>query len=339
MIRGVLIVAAFVLHAAMARADVAMAWSSDAGIIVVAHDSRIEGFDRTGEERLWSAEGLDNPSAIVISQDGKRAAILDGFDDRVAVVTLADGAVELYDILGTPVAAAFFGRDVWIVLRDHSKVVRITPEGKETEVSVALDPAFLAVSDKFVYVYSRAEGWLQEIDPKLAQVSWRLLIGVAGSDLEIRLPTTDAPVAGAVAFVCRPVSGQIMAIDLVKKESRELHAGVAPIDLMFVPFGAMLSHDPSASVVADPGLQALLLSQDPGRGKVFSQPMVPDRLMITRAGIFAFDSSSGSVYRVEGRTTTKIASGLTATSFVPTDEALFTWDATAGKPRRETIAK
>ncbi len=116
-----------------------------------------------------------------------------------------------------------------------------------------------------------------------------------------------------------------------------MNVGVAPVDLMFVPFGAKLSLDPGASVVADPGKQALLLSQDPGRGSVFSQPMVPDRLMIASAGLFAFDSSSGSAYRIEGRTTTKIASGLTATSFVPTDEALFTWDAKAGKPRRETI--
>lgn len=344
MIRALTLSIVLMLCAATARAEVdvhvhvAMAWSAATGTIVVAHDGRIEAFDRSGRKQLWSAEGLASPSAIVTSPDGKSMAILDGFSDAVAVVSVADGAVELHEMPTTPVAAAFFGRDAWIVVRDSSRVVRITPEGKETEVEVALDPALIAVSDQFVYVYSRAQGLLQEIDPKSAQVTRTMTAGTAGSDLEIRLPRPgDAP--GAIAYLCRPAHGMIVAIDLVPGESREINVGVAPIDLLFVPLGAQLFIDPGQPVIADPGQQALLPSMHPGPGRTIKQPTATDRLTITAAGIFAFDSNSGTLYRVDRQTATKIASGLTPTSFVATDEALFTWDGKGGRVRRETLGK
>lgn len=331
----VMSLAALVLCAAAVRADVAMGWSGATGTIVVAHDSRIDGFDRSGEKRLWTANGLASPSSIVMSADGKSAAILDGFADRVAIVSVADGAVEHYETPGTPVAAAFFGRDVWVILRDRYRVLRITSEGL-TDVVVALDPAFIAVSDKFVYVYSRAEGLLQEIDPKSAQVTRTATVGSGGSDLEVRPPKRGEP-AGAVAYVCRPGYAKIAVVDLVAMDSIQRTLGGAPIDLAYVPLGAKLSINPGMSVVADPGKQILLESTDPGPvGTTINLPTATDRIAIAGAGLFAFDSSSGTLYRVEGRTATKVASGLTATSFVATDDGLFTW---AGKLRRETIGK
>jgi len=302
---------AFVLCVAGARADVAMAWSGATGTIIVAHDDVIEGFDRTGEKRLWSANGLASPSAIVTSQNGESAAVLDAFDDRVAVVSVAGGRVAFHETPGTPVAAAFLGRDLWIVLRDHSSVLRISPDADKIEIGIALDPALVAASDQFVYVYSRAEGLLQEIDPKLAQVKRSTSVGTGGSDLEIRLPNNDR--TDLIAHLCRPANGVVVRIDLRSMESREISNGGAPIDLAFVPWGAKLSIDPGTSIIADPEKQAY------------------DRVSITGAGVFAFDSNSGTLYRIEGRTAKKIASGLTATSFVATDDALFTWD---GKSKR-----
>ena len=109
-----------------------MGWSPAARTIVVAHDGRIEAFDAAGEKRLWSVEGVASPTAIAASADGKSVAILDGFADRVAVVSLADGGVTMHEMAGTPVAAAFFQRDLWVALRDRSSVVRIAPDGKRT---------------------------------------------------------------------------------------------------------------------------------------------------------------------------------------------------------------
>ena len=339
MIHRAMWIAALVLCAATAQADVAMAWSGATGTIVVAHDGLIDGFDRLGQKQLWSAEGLASPSAIVTSEDGKSMAVLDGFSDGVAIVSVADGAIDLHVMPSTPVAAAYFGPDVWVVLRDHPRVVRITPDGEETEVAVALDPAHIAVSDQFVYVYPRAEGLLQEIDPRSAKVTRSLAIGTAGSDLEIRLPIPGEK-PGAMAYLCRPAHGMVVAIDIVPWESREMNVGVAPIDLLIIPHGAQLSIDPGMSVIADPGQQALLLSSHPGAGRSpIRQPTATDRLTVTAAGLFAFDSNSGTVYRVERQASTKIASGLTATSWVPTNDALFTWDVKGGKPRRETIGK
>ena len=319
---------------------VAMAWSIETATIVVAHDGRVEGFDRSGEKRLWIANGLATPSAIVVSADGRSAAILDGFADCVAIVSIADGAVVLHETPGTPVAATFFGRDVWIALRDRNRVIRITPKGEKTEVAVALDPALIGASDKFVYVYSRVHGLLQEIDPRSAEVTRNADVGSAGSDLEIQPPKRfENP--GPVAYLCRPMRGSIEFIDLVKMESHEVHVGDAPVDLLFVRLGSKLSIDPFTGVMADPGKQALLESKEPGTAKanVISLPAPVDRLFAAGAGLFALDSSSGTVYRIDGRNAMKIASGLTATSFVPTDEALFTWDAKSGRLHRETIGK
>jgi hypothetical protein len=339
MIRSAMVSLAILVCCTAARADVAMAWSGGIGIILVAHDGKIEGFDRTGAKLLWSAQGLDSPSAIVMSADGTSAAVLDGFADRIAVVSVADGKAELYETPTTPIAATFFGRDLWIALRDRSRVLRITPKGEKTEVDVALDPSHIAASDQFVYAYSRASGMLQEIDPAAAQVTRKLTIGTAGSDFEVR-PVKPGDRAGAMAYLCRPANGMIVAIDLVPLKGRDIKAGfAAPVDLAFVPFGARLSLDPGTSVIADPGKQALLIAKDPRAGRALSPPTAVDRVLISEAGLFAFDSNSGTVYRVDEKTATKIASGQTATSFVPTSDALFTWDAKAGKPRRENIVR
>ena len=307
--------AVLALCAAAARADVAMAWSGATGTIVVAHDGRIEGFDRAGEKRLWSADGIASPSSIVTSLDGASVAILDGFDDRIAVVSVADGVVALHDTPGTPVAAAFFERDLWVVLRDVSKVRRIAANGDAIDLGVALDPALIAVSDQFVYVYSRAGGLLQEIDPRLAQARRIAPVGTGGSDLEIRLPKDEK--ADLIAHLCRPANGVIVRIDLRLMESREMSNSGTPTDLAFVPWGAKLSIDPGTSIIADPEKQTY------------------DRVAISAAGVFAFDSNSGTVYRVEGRSAAKIATGQTATSFAATDDALFTWDAKSARPLKK----
>lgn len=319
---------------AAVRGDVVMGWSGGTGTIVVAHDGQIEGFDRTGEKKLWSAAGLSTPSSIVFSPDGTAAAILDGYADRVAILSVADGKVALHDTRATPVAAAYFEKDVWIVLRDRSRVLRIAPDGKETTVTVGIDPALIAVSDQFVYVYSRAEGLVHEIDPKSAQVTRSKPFGTAASDFEIRMPRTGER-AGGVGYLCRPERGMIVTIDLVAFESSEVKFGLtAPFDVMFVPLGAKLSLDPFTAVLVDAGKPALMTAKDPGVGHRITLPTPASRVMVSGAGVLAYDNETGSVYRMEGRAFTKVASGMTATSFVGTEEAIFTWDAAAGRPRR-----
>jgi DNA-binding beta-propeller fold protein YncE len=322
---------AMLLFAATARADVVMGWSAASGTILVAHDGRIEAFDRTGERR-WSAKGVANPSSIAMTSDGKGAAVLDGYNDRVAIVSLDAGLARIHDTPTTPVAAAFFGHDLWVVLRDTSRVQRITESGEQTNVEVALDPAFVAVSDQFVYVYSRADGVIQEIDPKTAQVTRTVQSGIAGSDLEIRLPKPGEP-PGATAYLCLP-DGKLAVFNLLVMKGYEVRAGVAPIDLAFVPFGAGLTLTYDTAVIADPGKPAVYASTQIGPSIPIRPPTPVDRIAIARAGVFAFDSGSGVLYRLEGRALTEVLSGLTPTSFVVTDDGVLTWDAKAGKPRR-----
>jgi len=218
MIRGAVLLAALV----------SMVWSPAARTIVVAHDGRIEAFDAAGEKRLWSVDGVASPSAGVASRDGKTIAILDGFNDRVAVVSVADGAAVTHETPGTPVAAAFFGRDVWVVVRDRSRAVRITPDGQQTEVALALDPALIAVSHRFVYVYSRISGLLQEIDPQSMRVTRTAAAGTAGSGFEVELPKPGDR-HGAIGFLSRPAYGKLVVIDLEPMDVRERNGG-APAD-------------------------------------------------------------------------------------------------------------
>ena len=322
------------LFAASLRADVVMSWVPANGTILVAHSGKIEAFDPNGEQRRWSVKGVANPSAIVVTADGKGAAVLDGYADRVAIVSVAEGLVRFQNTPTTPVAAAFFGHDLWVVLRDTSRVRRITEIGDQTDVAVALDPAFVAVSDKFVYVYSRAEGLLQEIDPKSAQIRRSVSIGIAGSDLEIKLPQTDEPL-GAKAYVCLP-TGKVAVINLVKMEGNEVRVGAGLTDLAFIPFGAGLAWTDGTAVIADPGKSALYASAQVGRSLAISAPTPVDRISISAAGVFAHDNASGTLYRVDGRSGTPVATGLTPAAFVATNRGLFTWDAASGVPRRRT---
>jgi DNA-binding beta-propeller fold protein YncE len=287
----------------------AMGWSGQTGTIVVAHDNAIDGFNRTGEKKVWSAKGLESPSALVVSSDGSTAVVLDGFANRVAVVTLADGAVEFHDMPATPLAAVFFGRDPWIILRDRSSVLRLS-DGKE--VPVALDPAFIVASTDYLYVYSRADGLLQELDPKTATVRRTLETGSGGSDLEVRR---------FEAFLCRPMVGKIVAIDLLHMTSRDIGCGHTPMDIAF--------DDASTSYIADPTKQIAYVSKDPGEGRPVNLATPCDRLVTGGAGVFAFDSNSRTVYRISGHTAGKVATDVD--SFVPTDKTLFWWDAKSGK--------
>jgi hypothetical protein len=324
------VLALVLLAAVPVRAEVVMGWSAHAAAILVAHDGRIDAFDRGGARRLWSADGLASPSAIAVSPDG-RAAILDGFADRVALISIADGQVQMYDTPGTPVAAAFFESDLWVVLREPSRARRITPAGEITDAPLALDPAYIAVSDEFVYVYSRAEGVLHEIDPRSGRVKRNAPIGAGGSDLEIALPKPGDP-PGAYAYVCRGMTRKIAAVNLVSMIGHEINAGVAPMDLAFVQFGAELAWAPGTAVTADTGRQVLYASANPGPGVPIRMPSPIDRLTISAAGVFALDTSGGTLYRLDGRAMKKIASALTPLSFVATTDGLFVWDAKAGRP-------
>lgn len=290
----------------------AMGWSGQTGTIVVAHDNVIDGFDRTGVKTLWSVKGLESPSSVVVSTDGSTAVVLDGFANRVAVVSIAVGAVDLHDVPATPVAAAFLGTDAWVILRDRSSVMRLRDA---KEIAVALDPAFIAVSEPYVYVYSRAEGVLQEIDPKTMAVRRTVETGSGGSDLEIR---------EREAFVCRPLVAKIAAIDLPHMTSRDLGCCQSPIDLAF--------EDTLRSYIVDPTRQSAYVSKgskDPGEGRAILLPTPCDRLATGGAGVFAFDSNSGSIYHLSGATAGTVASG--AAAFAITDKTLFWWDAARGK--------
>ncbi|HJQ37117.1 MAG TPA: hypothetical protein VKB93_08260, partial [Thermoanaerobaculia bacterium] len=324
--------AVLLLFAASLRADVVMSWVPANGTILVAHGGKIEAFDPSGGQRRWSAKGLANPSAIVVTADGKGAAVLDGYADRVAIVSVAEGLVRFQNTPTTPVAAAFFGHDLWVVLRDTSRVRRITEIGDSTDVAVALDPAFVAVSDMFVYVYSRAEGLLQEIDAKSAQITRSVSLGIAGSDLEIKLPQPHEPL-GAKAYVCLP-TGKLAVIDLVKMQTYEAKVGTGLTDLAFIPFSAGLSWVDGTAVIADPGKAAIYASTNIGRSIPITTPAPVDRIAISSAGVFALDSAGGTLYRVEGRSVTPFATGVTPTSFVATNSGLFLWDAANGVPRR-----
>lgn len=287
----------------------AMGWSGQTGTIVVAHDNAIDGFDRNGEKKVWSAKGLESPSSLVVSPDGSTAVVLDGYANRVAVVSMANGAVEFHEMPATPIAAAFFGSDAWVILRDRSSVMRLRDD---KEVRVALDPAFIAASVDNLYVYSRSEGWLQEIDPKAAVVRRTVQTGSGGSDLEIR---------GSDAYVCRPMVSRIVTIDLLHMTSRDVVCGDTPMDIAFL--------NSETTYIADPSKQTASVTKDPGEGRPVNLPTPCDRIMTGGAGVFAFDSNSRTIYRIGGHTAGKVATDVD--SFASTDKTLFWWDAKSGK--------
>ncbi|MDQ3280632.1 MAG: hypothetical protein M3Q69_04395 [Acidobacteriota bacterium] len=297
--------------------------STSRGVVVAAnHQLRLQ--------KGWTADGVAHPTALVASED--RVAVLDAIANEAVVAELATGRTTLLKTAETPIAAAFLGRELYVLARD----ARLLQHGT-TQIQLSADPAFLRTANNRLYVYSRTGGAIDEIDGD--RVARTLRVPPFASDFEI---------SGNTAYLVYPRDARIRTFDLAQmKASGELAVGAVPVDLAFAGGGTALTArilavaDPSAKrvwltegtqstaeAVARGFLRGLLGLGLFGSGD--SQfPTGIDRVDVRGKNWIAYDSSTGTLYRFTRRKSSVVAKGLAPGAYTLTRDGVAWWTGTS----------
>jgi len=298
--------------------------------VVVAHDNELQLIDvgralsppgraESPSHVLWTTDGVAHPTKIAVSAD--RVAALDPIANEIRLVDLADGRGRTIRTGETPVDAFFAGRDLYVLDRDARLVERVGGGA----IATGADPEFLRASNGRLYVYSRVDGLLQEIELTPFRETRR---------------TTVAPFASAMdvdnraAYLVYPRAGKVRTILLstLKQEGEEA-IGAVPVDL---------SVDGRTVVIADPSAKRVWIiegSQSVGQSFVRgflrgflglglftprnSQfPTGVDRVAARGGEWIAYDSSSGTLYGRNG----VLAKDIAPHAFAFTADGIVWWD-------------
>ena len=291
--------------------------------VVVAHEQRIR------LERGWDVEGVREATAIVASSD--RVVVLDALHDQAVIVQLATGKTTRVTTGVTPIAAAFVGPDLYILSRDSRELRR----SGGPAIKLEADPAFLAVANQKLYVYSRTTGLIEEIQGD--RVTRRAQLAPFASDFEAD---------GQTGYLAYPRESRIRSIDLrAMKAGETVDAGAVPVDIALTGGGTALTARVLA--VADPSAKRIWLTE--GRqstGKAIARgflrgllglglygnrssqfPTGVDRVVARGSRWIAYDSSTGTLYRFTRQQSSIIAKGIAPKAFTLTADGVAFWRA------------
>jgi hypothetical protein len=318
----------FVLIAFVAAAAPAQVVATSGRNIVAAHDGRVELYDPT-LRRIWAADGAAHPSKIAVGAE--RIAVIDALANEARIFDAATGKAERVRTGETPIDVLFAGRDLYVLARDASKLERIGGPS----VAVDPDPAFMRALNNTIYVYSRLDGVVQEIDPRAMRVTRRVTLAPFASDFEIDART---------GYLVYPHDAKMRTFALATmKRGNDVPAGVVPIDLAVTARANALSAsklalaDPSAKRVwVVEGTQSVAKAVARGfiRGllglglftpKNSDFPTGVDRLVSKGSTTVAYDSATQTLYRLKGTKGTAIAREVAPGAFAVTENGVAVW--------------
>ena len=302
--------------------------------ILVARSGSIEMFDRGGANVIWKSEGLPTPARIATSKD--QAVIIDPLASQIRLIDLRNGSGTTIRTGETPIDALFIDGRLYLLERDSRALARIGTDGTRASISVAADPAFLRQANGRMYVYSRTPGVLQEITTTPFAVTRTTNITPFASDFEVD---------GKNAYLAFPRVGNISIVSLASmKTVGSTAVGAVPIDIAIASTGSALTAstlaiaDPSAKRVwmiegAQSFAQAIargflrgLVGLGLYGGRQSQFPTGVDRVVIRGSRSYAYDSSSGTLYRSTKSQSSVVAKNLAPTGFTVTAEGVYVWD-------------
>jgi hypothetical protein len=296
--------------------------------IVVAHHHVVQRFNAAATGVVWSTDGVETPTSIVAGEE--KIAVLDALSSDVRIVELDSGRGTTVKAGETPIAGAFLGRTLYLLERDARALERIGADGAGASINIAADPAFLREAAGRLYVYSRTAGLLQEITTAPFAVARSVRVAPFASAFE-----TD----GEIAYLVYPRDAKIRVVDLeAMKPAGEVAAGAVPVALAVGPQHTLAIADPSAKRVwmiegnesfsqalARGFFRGLLgLGMRPNRNSDF--PTGVDRVLVRGKALIAYDTSSGTLYRVAKAKSTIVAQGVRPQAFTLTPDAVWIWD-------------
>jgi hypothetical protein len=301
--------------------------------VAVATPGSLQFFDRSGQ-LVWSGDGVAIPTAALASPD--RIAIIDSINNDVRIADLASGRGKTIHVGETPIEGIFADRDFFLLERDAHSLERIGSDGSRSSVALASDPAFLRQFGGRLYVYSRAEGVLQEITAAPFAIRRSAHVARFASDLELD---------GRNAYLVDPRAGNVAVVSLATMTpAGKIDVGAVPIDLAFAGASTALTArtlavaDPSAKrvwliegaqsftqAVARGFLRGLLgLGLFGGRESQF--PTGIDRVIVRGSRWYAYDTSSGTLYRFTKSKSSVLAKGVGPTAFSVGPGGVFVWN-------------
>ena len=296
--------------------------------VVVAHHGKIE------LPGVWSTAGLQTPEAFATSK--VRIAVLDPLANEARIVELATGRGRTVRTGETPIAGLFIGSALYLLERDARALERIGADGTRASVGIAADPAFLRERNGMLYVYSRAEGVVQEVGTSPFAVRRTAKTAAFGSDFELD---------GRSAYIVLPRAAKIAVVTLATmKPAGTIDAGAVPVDLDVSAGGTALTARTLA--VADPAAKRVwMLEGSQSTAQAFARGFLRgliglglfggrasqfrtgvDRVFLHATGWYAYDSSSGTLYRFNRTASTAVAKGVAPQGFAFTREGVFVWN-------------
>jgi hypothetical protein len=295
--------------------------------IVVAHDRIIE------LPGVWTTEGLPTPEVIVTSKD--QIAVLDPLANEARIVELATGRGRTVRTGETPIAGAFVGGALFVLERDARALERIGADGTRASVSTHADPAFLRERNGVLYVYCRADGAVLEVLSSSFVVRRTAKAAAFGSDFEID---------GRNAYILQPRGGAMTTVSLeTMTVTGAYNVGAVPVDLDITSGGTALTA--STIAVADPALKKVWITEGAQSttqafmrgflrgliglglfgGNASQFPTGVDRVIVRGRNWFAYDTSSGTLYRFDRKSSKVVVKGIALQRLAITDEGVFAW--------------
>ena len=291
--------------------------------VLAAHDTIVELAGR------WSAQGVHDARMIVVGSD--RAAIIDPLANEVRLIDLATGRGNTIETGETPIDGVFAGDDLFIITRDGGTIER--SDGRKLRIGA--DPAFIRSANGRLYVYQRLNGTVSEITTEPFAIARRTSVAAFASDFEID---------GRSGYLVLPRAGKIATFSLdTMKPAAMIDAGAVPVDIAVGGRGSALNARTLA--IADPSGKRVWMiegtqsaTQAIARGflrgllglGLYSNPSSEfptgiDRVIAAGRAWIAFDSSTGTLYRLSKTRPAVIAIGVAPNAFAVTGDNVVYW--------------
>ncbi|MFN2443004.1 MAG: hypothetical protein ABR517_09995 [Thermoanaerobaculia bacterium] len=317
------------LSAALHAASVVVA-AGDSIVHALPGSIRVSGPGSTSEPALL--EGLAYPGFGVVSAESGMAAIFDPIEDRAALVDSA-GMIRFVELRDSPTAAAFLGTSLFVVSRDEGTLTRLRGDGEQINVASSGRPGFLSIAGGAVFTYDPIRGLIERFDPDSLEPAGTLSIDRFASDFE-----TD----GRFGYLAVPGTGEVISFSLASLDGKKsLQGGAVPVDVAIEHPSGPLSG--ATLAIADPSSRRIWrIEGQQSAGAAFGRgflrgliglglysprssalPAGVDRIESAAGGLLAFDSSSGTLYRITGRQSAQIATGLDSSGYAWDGERVF----------------
>ena len=332
--KGTVVIVFLFLATTLSAQSVALI-ATPKGVVVTTGEPKnsIEIYDLDAKTIVRTLPGPRRPTHLVTA--GSRVAILDMLHNEVHLVDAGRRTVSKMTTAESPVDAVFHNNELFVIARDARMLEKFGSAPRSQSTTIPADCSFIRAGRNHLYLYSRTEGFLVEIDPVALRITRRLAIEAFASDLEI-----DED----YAYLAYPATGKVRGVNLETLTAAEpVKAGAVPIDIHISPHGTALTG--RTMVVADPASKRIWITETTqsaleafargflrgliglglygGRTSKFATGI--DRVAASREMSVTYDSSTRTLFSYSRDTTRTVARDVPPRAFSVLNDSVYFW--------------